>query len=160
MIYIGEWFMNFARPRSGSAAQSINGASLRDGPEPRATLVQFAGGHDPGPLAHDLDAGGSLTDTLRQLLALAESYPDLKASTNIQQLQAKLADLANAEKAVRRKAEGESEQRGGKAFLSAQGVPANAPTTRSTSAAMLTIAAISLMIVSFLIASVILTVFG
>jgi hypothetical protein len=35
MIYVDEWRMNFAHPRSGSAAQSINGASLRDRPEPR-----------------------------------------------------------------------------------------------------------------------------
>jgi heat shock protein HtpX len=121
-----------------------------------AALVKFAGGHDPGPLAHDLDADYG---ALRQLFALTQSYPDLKANTNFQQVQAKLADVVTAEKALRRKAEGGSEQRGAKAWGSAQGALASAPTTRSTSAAMLTIAAISLMIVSFLIASVILTVF-
>jgi heat shock protein HtpX len=121
-----------------------------------AALVKFAGGHDPGPLAHDLDADHG---ALRQLFALTQSYPDLKANTNFQQVQAKLADLVTAENALRRKAEGGSEQSGAKAWGSAQGALADAPTTRSTSAAMLTIAAISLMIVSFLIASVILTVF-
>jgi LemA family len=55
-----------------------------------ATLVKFAGGHDPGPLAHDLDV------TLRQLLALAESYPDVKASTNIQQLQTRIMHFHNS----------------------------------------------------------------
>jgi heat shock protein HtpX len=121
-----------------------------------AALVKFAGGHDPGPLAHGLDADHG---ALRQLFALTQSYPDLKANTNFQQVQAKLADLVTAENALRRKAEGGNEQSGAKAWGSAQGALADAPTTRSTSAAMLTIAAISLMIVSFLIASVILTVF-
>jgi heat shock protein HtpX len=124
-----------------------------------ATLVKFAGGHDPGPLTHDVGVDQAVTGTLRQASVLAESYPDLKASTNFQQLQAKLADLEKAEKAFRRRVEEGSEQRGGKQFLSAQGVSANVPTTRSTSAAMLAIVALSLMIVSFLIASVILTVF-
>jgi heat shock protein HtpX len=121
-----------------------------------AALVKFAGGHDPGPLAHDLDADHG---ALRQLFALTQSYPDLKANTNFQQVQAKLADLVTAENALRRKAEGGSEQRGAKAWGSAQGALADAPTTRSTSAAMVTMAAISLMIVSFLIASVILKFF-
>ena len=110
---------------------------------------------------------------LRQLFAL-ESNPDLKATTNLQQLQAELADLENkiAEKALRRKAEAGTEQGGGKAVLpgivekaprsapSKSGAPADAPTARSTSAAMLTIVAISLMIVSFLIATAFLTAFG
>jgi LemA family len=122
-----------------------------------AALVKFAGGHDPGPLAHDLDADQADSGALRQLFGLTLSYPDLKANTNFQQVQAKLADLETAEKALRRKAEGGSEQRGAKAWGSAQGALADASTTRS--AAMLAIAAISLMIVSFLIASVILTVF-
>jgi len=122
-------------------------------------LVKFAGGHDPGPLAHDLDADQAATGALRQLFALTKSYPDLKASTNLQQLQAQLADLETAEKALRDKAEAGSEQRAGKAWGSAQGSPADGPTTRSTSATMLTIAAISLMIVSFLIATALLTVF-
>jgi LemA protein len=36
------------------------------------------------------------------LLALAESYPDLKASANFQQLQAELSDLENKIAAARR----------------------------------------------------------
>jgi hypothetical protein len=146
-----------------------------------AALVKFAGGHDPGSDLQTsalqtayLHADQAAISALRQLFAL-ESNPDLKATTNLQQLQTELADMENkiAEKALRRKAEAGSEQGGGKAFLpgtvekaprsapsgSAQGAPADAPTTRSTSAAMLTIAAIGLMIVSFLIASAILTAF-
>jgi heat shock protein HtpX len=56
-----------------------------------AALVKFAGGHDPGPLAHDFDPLQAAFGALRQLFAL---NPDLKANTNFQQVQAKLADLA------------------------------------------------------------------
>jgi LemA protein len=47
-------------------------------------------------------AENQLTGALRQLFALAESYPDLKASANFQQLQAELADLENKIAASRR----------------------------------------------------------
>jgi LemA protein len=43
-----------------------------------------------------------LTGALRHLFALAESYPDLKASVNFQQLQTELADIENKLAAVRR----------------------------------------------------------
>ena len=43
-----------------------------------------------------------LSGALRQLFALSESYPDLKASTNFQQLQAELTDLENKIAAARR----------------------------------------------------------
>jgi LemA protein len=40
-------------------------------------------------------AENMLTGALRQLFALAEAYPDLKANTNFQQLQTELADIEN-----------------------------------------------------------------
>ncbi len=40
-------------------------------------------------------AEGELAGALRQLFALAESYPDLKANTNFQQLQTDLGDTEN-----------------------------------------------------------------
>jgi LemA protein len=43
-----------------------------------------------------------LSGTLRQLFALSESYPDLKASQNFQQLQAALSDIENKLAAARR----------------------------------------------------------
>ena len=43
-----------------------------------------------------------LTGALRQLFALAEAYPDLKASANFQQLQAELSDIENKIAAARR----------------------------------------------------------
>jgi len=39
---------------------------------------------------------------LRQLFALSESYPDLKANANFQQLQAELSDIENKLAAARR----------------------------------------------------------
>src|ERR1700756_4794380 len=47
-------------------------------------------------------AENMLSGALRQLFALAESYPDLKASANFQQLQAELTDLENKIAAARR----------------------------------------------------------
>jgi LemA protein len=47
-------------------------------------------------------AENALTGALRQLFALAESYPDLKANQNFQQLQAELSDLENKIAAARR----------------------------------------------------------
>jgi LemA protein len=43
-----------------------------------------------------------LTGALRQLFALAEAYPDLKAAANFQQLQSEIADLENKLAAARR----------------------------------------------------------
>jgi len=43
-----------------------------------------------------------LSGALRQLFALSESYPDLKASANFQQLQASLSDIENKLAAARR----------------------------------------------------------
>jgi LemA protein len=54
-----------------------------------------------GP-AQQAAAENMLSGALRQLFALSESYPDLKASTNFQQLQAELSDLENKIAASRR----------------------------------------------------------
>lgn len=42
-----------------------------------------------------MEASNALTDTLRSLFAVAESYPDLKANANFSQLQSELADTEN-----------------------------------------------------------------
>jgi LemA protein len=47
-------------------------------------------------------AENQLTGALRQLFALSEAYPDLKANTNFQQLQTELADIENKLAAARR----------------------------------------------------------
>jgi LemA protein len=47
-------------------------------------------------------AENALTGALRQLFALSEAYPDLKANQNFQQLQAEIADIENKIAAARR----------------------------------------------------------
>lgn len=54
-----------------------------------------------GPAAQAA-AEGQLQGALRQLFALAEAYPDLKANQNFQQLQTELGDLENKIAAARR----------------------------------------------------------
>jgi LemA protein len=54
-----------------------------------------------GP-AQQAAAENMLSGALRQLFALAEAYPDLKANANFQQLQAELSDLENKIAASRR----------------------------------------------------------
>jgi LemA protein len=54
-----------------------------------------------GP-AQQAAAENMLSGALRQVFALAEAYPDLKASTNFQQLQAELSDIENKIAAARR----------------------------------------------------------
>ena len=54
-----------------------------------------------GP-AQQAAAENMLSGALRQLFALSEAYPDLKANQNFQQLQAELADVENKIAAARR----------------------------------------------------------
>jgi LemA protein len=54
-----------------------------------------------GP-AQQAAAENMLTGALRQLFALAEAYPDLKANQSFQQLQAELSDVENKIAAARR----------------------------------------------------------
>lgn len=54
-----------------------------------------------GPAAQAA-AENVLSGALRQLFALSEAYPDLKANTNFQQLQSELADIENKIAAARR----------------------------------------------------------
>jgi LemA protein len=54
-----------------------------------------------GPAAQ-AQAENALSGALRQLFALSEAYPDLKANANFQQLQAELSDIENKIAAARR----------------------------------------------------------
>jgi len=54
-----------------------------------------------GPAAQ-AQAENQLSGALRQLFALSEAYPDLKASANFQQLQNELSDIENKIAAARR----------------------------------------------------------
>ena len=54
-----------------------------------------------GPAAQ-AQAENVLSGALRQLFALSEAYPDLKANTNFQQLQSEISDIENKIAAARR----------------------------------------------------------
>ena len=62
-----------------------------------AVLTAQAGG-----VGAQVAAENMLSGALRQLFALSESYPDLKANTNFQQLQSELSDIENKLAAARR----------------------------------------------------------
>ncbi len=55
-----------------------------------------------GSPAEKAKAENMLTDTLKSLFAVAESYPDLKANTNFLELQRELSDTENKIQAARR----------------------------------------------------------
>ncbi len=55
-----------------------------------------------GSVGDKAQAEGMLTAALRTLFAVAENYPDLKASANFQQLQAALADIEEQVQLARR----------------------------------------------------------
>jgi LemA protein len=55
-----------------------------------------------GGVAAQAAAENVLSGVLRQLFALSEAYPDLKANQNFQQLQAELSDIENKIAAARR----------------------------------------------------------
>jgi LemA protein len=55
-----------------------------------------------GGVAAQAAAENALSGALRQLFALSEAYPDLKANQNFQQLQAEISDIENKIAAARR----------------------------------------------------------
>lgn len=57
---------------------------------------------DNGSPAHQAQSENLLTGALRQLFALSEAYPDLKANTNFLQLQKDLTDTENQIQSSRR----------------------------------------------------------
>ena len=66
-------------------------------------VIQARNGAVAAGGVHDkAQAEGLLTGALRQLFALSEAYPDLKANENFLQLQSELGDIENKLAAVRR----------------------------------------------------------
>jgi LemA protein len=55
-----------------------------------------------GTVEDRVNAENALSGALRQLFAVSEAYPDLKANTNFMQLQAELGDIENKLAAARR----------------------------------------------------------
>ena len=66
-------------------------------------VIQARNGAVAAGSVHDkAQAEGMLTGALRQLFALSEAYPDLKANQNFLQLQSELGDIENKLAAARR----------------------------------------------------------
>jgi len=61
----------------------------------RNTAVSAAAGASPASLSNLAGAEGALTTALGRFFAIAEAYPDLKATTNIGQLQEELSSTEN-----------------------------------------------------------------
>jgi LemA protein len=72
----------------------------------RGTLDEVVRARNAAMAAHgpaqQAAAENVLSGALRQLFALSEAYPDLKANANFQQLQAELSDIENKLAAARR----------------------------------------------------------
>ena len=72
----------------------------------RSTLEMVVNARNAAMAAHgpaqQAAAENMLSGALRQLFALAEAYPDLKANQNFQQLQTEIADVENKIAAARR----------------------------------------------------------
>src|SRR3990172_4708108 len=72
----------------------------------RGTLEEVVKARNAAMAAHgpaqQAAAENMLSGALRQLFALAEAYPDLKANQNFQQLQTEIADIENKIAAARR----------------------------------------------------------
>ena len=89
------------RPHSqpGGDGQRLRGPRAGHARRRRQARNAAMAAHGPAAQAQ---AEGLLQGALRQLFALAEAYPDLKANQNFQQLQAELSDLENKIAAARR----------------------------------------------------------
>lgn len=64
--------------------------------------ARAAAAADHGPVAHQSQTEQALQDSLKRLFAVAENYPNLKASTNFLELQKELANTENRIQAARR----------------------------------------------------------
>jgi len=64
--------------------------------------ARAAAAADHGPVAHQSETEQTLQDSLGRLFAVAERYPDLKASANFLELQKELANTENRIQAARR----------------------------------------------------------
>jgi LemA protein len=68
----------------------------------QVALARAAAAADHGPVAHQSETEQALQDSLGRLFAVAERYPDLKASANFLELQKELANTENRIQAARR----------------------------------------------------------
>lgn len=86
----------------GNLVESVKGYAAHERETLQAATDARAAAVNAGGPQQSAVAEAGLTGPLNRLLAVAEAYPDLKASANFLQLQNKLADLENEIAASRR----------------------------------------------------------
>ena len=82
--------------------ETVTGYSTHEKGTLEAVTAARAAATSAGTVEEKVQAENVLTGALRQLLAVAEAYPDLKANQNFLQLQGELGDVENKLAAARR----------------------------------------------------------
>ena len=82
--------------------ETVKGYAAHEKGTLEAVTAARAAATSAGSVEQKVQAENALTGALRQLLAVAEAYPDLKANQNFLQLQGELGDVENKLAAARR----------------------------------------------------------
>ena len=82
--------------------ETVKGYATHEKGTLEAVTAARAAATSAGSVEQKVQAENTLTGALRQLLAVAEAYPDLKANQNFLQLQGELGDVENKLAAARR----------------------------------------------------------
>ena len=79
----------------GNLVETVKGYAAHESGTLQAVTQARAAVTQAGTPEEKMEASNQLSGTLKTLFAVAESYPDLKANTNFQELQAELSDTEN-----------------------------------------------------------------
>lgn len=82
--------------------ETVKGYAAHESGTLQAVTQARAAAASAGTVEDRVNAENALTGALRQLFAVSEAYPDLKANANFMQLQAELGDIENKLAAARR----------------------------------------------------------
>ena len=101
VVVIGIWFVSIYNGivtrdnRCDNAVETVKGYAAHESGTLQAVTEARAAVTQAGTPEEKMEASNQLSGTLKTLFAVAESYPDLKANTNFQELQAELSDTEN-----------------------------------------------------------------
>ncbi|MFZ4605127.1 MAG: LemA family protein [Caulobacter sp.] len=82
--------------------ETVKGYATHEKGTLEAVIASRNAATSAGTVADKVQAENALSGALRQMFAVAEAYPDLKANTNFLSLQAELSDVENKLAAARR----------------------------------------------------------